>query len=85
MENTQSVIVSLRELNAKLLAEMTELEKENAKILELKKENADVKAENTKLKQIMGRKHNFEKYKQQTQVITSTGDISSNSPPIEDN
>src|SRR2546423_3873837 len=33
---------SLRELNAKLLAEIAELRKENAKISELKKENAEI-------------------------------------------
>ena len=36
-------IDSLRELNSKLLAEITELTKENAKISELKKENAKLK------------------------------------------
>jgi hypothetical protein len=35
-------IDSLRELNAKLLAEIAELRKENDKILELKKENAEI-------------------------------------------
>ena len=35
-------IDSLRELNAKLLAEIAELRKENAKISELKKENAEI-------------------------------------------
>ena len=35
-------IDSLRELNAKLLAEIAELKKENAKISELKKENAEI-------------------------------------------
>src|SRR3954451_17514463 len=41
MSNTQS-IDSLRELNSKLLAEIAELRKENAKISELKKENAEI-------------------------------------------
>src|SRR5437764_10101056 len=45
LSNMQS-IDSLRELNAKLLAEIAELRKENAKISELKKENA----ENSELK-----------------------------------
>ena len=35
-------IDSLRELNSKLLAEIAELRKENAKIFELKKENAEL-------------------------------------------
>ena len=35
-------IDSLRELNAKLLAEIAKLRKENAKISELKKENAEI-------------------------------------------
>ena len=43
MSDTQSKIDSLQELNSKLLAEISEL----------RKENADVKAENTKLKQAM--------------------------------
>src|ERR1044072_3722131 len=41
LSNMQS-IDSLRELNSKLLAEITELTKENAKISELKKENAKI-------------------------------------------
>src|ERR1044072_5208662 len=41
LSNMQS-IDSLRELNAKLLAEIAELRKENAKISELKKENAEI-------------------------------------------
>ena len=44
---------SLRELNAKLLAEIAELRKENDKIPELEKKFAEVKAENAKLKQII--------------------------------
>ena len=43
----QSEIDSLREINLKLLAEITELRKENA---EVKAENIEVKAENAKLK-----------------------------------
>jgi hypothetical protein len=43
MSDTQSKIDSLQELNSKLLAEISEL----------RKENSDVKAENTKLKQAM--------------------------------
>src|SRR5436190_7812521 len=43
----QSEIDSLREINSKLLAEITELKKENA---EVKAENIEVKAENVKLK-----------------------------------
>src|SRR5215204_6050661 len=43
----QSEIDSLREINSKLLAEITELRKENA---EVKAENIEVKAENVKLK-----------------------------------
>src|SRR3954453_3754365 len=46
LSNMQS-IDSLRELNAKLLAEICELRKENA---EIKAENIEVKAENAKLK-----------------------------------
>src|SRR5688572_32864071 len=41
LSNMQS-IDSLRELNAKLLAEIAELRKENAKVSELKKENAEI-------------------------------------------
>ncbi|CAG8788754.1 19057_t:CDS:2, partial [Gigaspora rosea] len=41
----------LKELNFKLLAEITELRKENAKIPELRKKFAKIEAENTKLKQ----------------------------------
>src|ERR1043166_9462192 len=40
---------SLRELNAKLLAEIAELRKENAKISELKKENAELKDKNAEI------------------------------------
>src|SRR5436305_1922313 len=43
----KSEIDSLREINSKLLAEITELRKENA---EVKAENIEVKAENVKLK-----------------------------------
>ncbi|CAB4398851.1 unnamed protein product [Rhizophagus irregularis] len=43
----QSEIDSLREVNSKLLAEITELRKENA---EVKAENIEVKSENAKLK-----------------------------------
>ena len=43
----QSEIDSLREINSKLLAEITELRKENTKV---KAENIEVKAENVKLK-----------------------------------
>jgi regulator of replication initiation timing len=43
----QSEIDSLREINSKLLAEITEFRKENA---EVKAENIEVKAENAKLK-----------------------------------
>jgi hypothetical protein len=43
MSNTQSKIDSLQELNSQLIAT----------VAELRKENADVKAENTKLKQTM--------------------------------
>ncbi|RIA82547.1 hypothetical protein C1645_835200 [Glomus cerebriforme] len=59
MSNTQS-IDSLRELNVKFLAEITELRKkfakiesENAKIPKLKRKVADVEVENAKLKQII--------------------------------
>ncbi|RIA85038.1 hypothetical protein C1645_831411 [Glomus cerebriforme] len=59
MSNTQS-IDSLRELNVKLLAEITELRKkfaeiesENAEIPELRRNVADVEAENAKLRQII--------------------------------
>ena len=57
MPNAQS-IDSLRELNAKLLAEIAELKKENARILELKEKLlkfAEVEAENMKLKQVLRR------------------------------
>ena len=57
MSNTQS-IDSLRELNVKLLAEITELRKkfaeiesENAEIPELRRKVADVEVENAKLRQ----------------------------------
>ena len=47
-------IDSLRELiNAKLLAEIAKLRKENDKISELEKKFAEVEAENAKLKQII--------------------------------
>jgi hypothetical protein len=49
-------IDSLRELNAKLLAEIAKLRKENAEIPELREKLlifADVEAENAKLKQII--------------------------------
>src|SRR4051794_3792530 len=49
MANTHS-IDSLRELNSKLLAEITELRKENA---EVKAENIEVKAENVKLRRAL--------------------------------
>ena len=47
---------SLRELNAKLLAEIAKLRKENAEIPELREKLlrfAEVEAENARLKQIM--------------------------------
>ena len=49
-------IDSLRELNAKLLAEIVELRKENAEIPELREKLlgfAEVEAENAKLRQII--------------------------------
>src|ERR1043166_6642191 len=46
-------IDSLRELNAKLLAEIAELRKKNDKIPVLEKKFAEVEAENAKLKQII--------------------------------
>jgi predicted nuclease with TOPRIM domain len=55
MSNAQS-IDSLRELNAKLLAEIAELRKENAEIPELSEKLlrfAEVEAENAKLRQII--------------------------------
>ena len=55
LSNMQS-IDSLRELNAKLLAEIAELRKENAEIPELREKFlkfAEVEAENAKLKQII--------------------------------
>ncbi|PKC54333.1 hypothetical protein RhiirA1_477523 [Rhizophagus irregularis] len=61
MSNTQS-IDSLRELNVKLLAEITELRKkfaeiesENAEIPELRRKVADVEAENAKLGRLLKR------------------------------
>src|SRR3954467_12555442 len=48
LSNMQS-IDSLRELNAKLLAEIAELRKESAKISELKKENAELKDKNAEI------------------------------------
>src|SRR4051812_35048765 len=48
LSNMQS-IDSLRELNAKLLAEITELRKGSAKISELKKENAGLKDKNAEI------------------------------------
>src|ERR1051325_3464850 len=55
LSNMQS-IDSLRELNAKLLVEIAELRKENAKIPELREKLlkfAEVEAENARLKQII--------------------------------
>src|ERR1044072_4675258 len=46
-------IDSLRELNAKLLAEIAELRKKNDKIPVLEKKFAEVEAENARLKQII--------------------------------
>ena len=51
MSNAQS-IDSLRELNAKLLAEIAELRKENVKISELKKENDELKDKNTEIPEL---------------------------------
>ncbi|RIA90952.1 hypothetical protein C1645_822718 [Glomus cerebriforme] len=51
MSNAQS-IDSLRELNAKLLAEIAELRKENVKISELKKENNELKDKNTEIPEL---------------------------------
>ena len=42
---------SLRELNARLLAEIAELRKENAKIYELKKEKAELRERVAKLEE----------------------------------
>ena len=49
MENIHT-IDSLRELNAKLLAEIAILRKKNDKISELEKKFAEVKAKNARLK-----------------------------------
>jgi predicted nuclease with TOPRIM domain len=43
----------LRELNAKLLAEITELRKENTEIPKLREKFAEVETENARLKQII--------------------------------
>jgi predicted nuclease with TOPRIM domain len=60
MSNAQPTMDSLRELNAKLLDEITELRKkfaeiecENVEIPELRRKVAEVEAENAKLKQII--------------------------------
>src|SRR5437763_15396903 len=56
MSNAQPTMDSLRELNAKLLAEIAELRKENAEIPELRGKLlifAEVEAENARLKQII--------------------------------
>ncbi|KAF0513109.1 zinc finger bed domain-containing protein 1-like [Gigaspora margarita] len=50
MSNDQLTINTLRELNSRLVSEITELRKENTKILELKKKFVEVEAENTKVK-----------------------------------
>ncbi|GBC07961.1 hypothetical protein RclHR1_07810003 [Rhizophagus clarus] len=91
-------IDSLRELNAKFLAEIAELRKKNAKISELREKLlkfAEVEAENVKLRQIIEEnakrdaenaelktevarlRHDIEKMKQQTQVITEVQDACS--------
>ena len=49
MANTQSKI-DLLEQNSKLVAEITELKRQNSEITELKRENAEIKAENIELK-----------------------------------
>ena len=72
----QSEIDSLREINSKLLAEITELRKENA---EVKAENIEVKAENVKLKHALeeheARFTNLEqKYKEKTTLIAKLDD-----------
>ena len=56
-------IDSLRELNAKLLAEIAELRKENAKISELKKENADLKDKNAEIPDLKRKLVEFESKK----------------------
>ncbi|RHZ44804.1 hypothetical protein Glove_709g69 [Diversispora epigaea] len=48
MENAQVTIDSLRELNSKLAADISELRK---KFVEVEAENIEIKVENTKLKQ----------------------------------
>ena len=52
MANTESKI-DLLEQNSKLVSEIVELRKENAKIPELEKKFAEIKSENVKLKQII--------------------------------
>ncbi|EXX75595.1 hypothetical protein RirG_040410 [Rhizophagus irregularis DAOM 197198w] len=52
MENIHS-IDSLRELNAKLLAEIAKIRRKNDKIPVLEKKFAEAEAENAKLKQII--------------------------------
>ena len=44
MSNAQPIINSLRELNSKLLAEIAEPRKGNAKILEFRKENTKLRS-----------------------------------------
>ncbi|CAB4386479.1 unnamed protein product [Rhizophagus irregularis] len=72
----QSEIDSLREVNLKLLAEITELRKENA---EVKAENIEVKSENAKLKHSLeeheARFTNLEqKDKEKTNLIAKSDD-----------
>ena len=57
-------IDSLRELNAKLLAEIAELRKENTKISELKKENAEISDFKRKFVKI-----EFEKVKLKAKIV----------------
>jgi len=56
MSTAQITMDSLRELNTKLLAEISELRKENTEIPELREKLlrfAEVEAENARLKQII--------------------------------
>ncbi len=52
-KDSQTAVASLRELNAKFLAEIAKLKKENDKIIVLEKKFAEVEAENAKLKQVI--------------------------------
>src|SRR6185437_12447643 len=97
MENTQSTIDSLRELNSRLVSQIdklrykfAEVEAENIKLKaeneKVKAENTDIKADNVKLKQALEehetRITNLEQ-KDKVKAITNVSQ-SSNDTPISD-